>query len=354
MNAQRKLGRSGGAPSGGAPRPAGRRRAGFYLAGGLLAAALGLAAWRLAGPPDDWRAAAPADGAAQADGTVQAAATGQGLFERPPAAAAAAGDWSDPARRQSALQAVLAGRRSLLPLLEAVRRDCADRRDDARCRGWPDADLARLAPADAARLRRALTLKETVEHGLGALVQSTDRPLAERLAAVSAARRELAGADMARLLYGEEEARLGFQIAARDFAAGEAARLPQAERQARIEALRRQAYGDYYDTLAQAETPSERLYWAQLAAESGLPADQRAAVRQALRRDYLGAEMAGRLAAQDAADARHAAAMAGYRRDSAALLAEIRRRGEPERDAALAAELDGKSAALQAKWFGHS
>lgn len=328
------------------------RPSGWIAAGATLAAALAWLAWSEGGPPTDWRPA-PVAAAGGAPASDSGPAGGDGLFDRPSAAEAEAArpDWGDPAVRGSALQAVLAGQRSLAPLLAAVKRDC---RGDGRCAGWPETDLARLAPADSAKLRRALAMQAQVERELGALVQRTDRPLAERLAAVSAARRALAGEEAAQLLYGEDEARLGFRIAVQDFAAGEAARLPQAERLARIETLRRQAYGDYYETLRQEETPNEQLHWALMAAEAGLPASERAAVRQSLRRDYLGVEMAGRLAAQDAADARHAAAMAGYQRDSAALLAEIRTRGEPERDAALAVELDGKLAVLQAKWFGNS
>ncbi|MDK2123019.1 lipase secretion chaperone [Parachitinimonas caeni] len=324
-----------------------KRNAQVLLASSLVAA-LGLVGWNWleASPPADWP-------------TRPATVSPQNQSGASPPAASAVSpsrqtatdpeDWGSPAYRQTQLQSVLAGKRSLLPVLREAEITC---RFDAHCAGWPNADIARLPAAEAVRLQKALAARSAIEQKLAELVQRTDRPLAARLAAISTARRSVAGEEVAQLLYGEEEAQIRFTAAARQFVATEAAKLSQKQRQEQLDTLRRQHYGPYFDQLYRNESSEDRLYWSLKVAEAGVSSEEKAALRFQMRRDYLGDAMAQTLARQDANDRSHAEKMAGYQRDRAALLAELRQRGDLDSDRQLAAELETRLEALRKRWFG--
>ncbi|WP_143747073.1 lipase secretion chaperone [Chitinimonas sp. BJB300] len=255
-------------------------------------------------------------------------------------------DWTQPSQRIAALRATLAGKRSLPGLREEIRKGC-----NRGCEDWPEGDLAALTPPEANLIRRALAAQPAMEQAIASLVQDAHQPLAERLARIDATRNAVAGQDVTQLLYGEDQARLAFQAAAQDFIAKQAAATPTASRRQILDDLRRQHYGSYYDRLSAEEGPEQHLYWALAATEAGVTPAQRTEVRLKLRTEYLGASLAQQLAAQDADDMHHQQQAQGYQAARAALEADIRNRGNPEQNPALAIEQQDRLTELRLKWL---
>ncbi|MEH6460676.1 lipase secretion chaperone [Chitinimonas sp. JJ19] len=301
-----------------------------------LVTALTLSLWYL------WPAAQATTAAPTAITTpppVLAFSAATAIPARPPQQTAAA-------QRLAALRAVLAGQRSLLDLQAEVRRACKP-----ACPNWPEGELGALSPQEAHLLRRALAAHPTLDRAVSELVQDSQAPLAERLARINTARQQIAGTEVTQLLYGEQQAQIAFKAAAQSFLTGPAASLPPAARQQALDALQRQHYGSYYDHLVAQQAPAEKLHWVLAAAELGLNPAQRDAIRLQLRTQYLGADLARQLAAQDADDARHQLQAQGYQAARAALETALRQRGDPSRDPVLAAEWEAGLAALRQQWF---
>ncbi|MFC4160628.1 lipase secretion chaperone [Chitinimonas lacunae] len=318
---------------------------GWWRGGDPVAATV---AGRVAPPPAtaaEPKAAAPAKTAPQrAESTASA----------PPAPSVATVvqddgvNWADPAQRHALLREAGLGRRSLLSLLTEARLRCG-----GRCPGFPESELAGLPEAMRRLLQRALAARPEIERQVAELRLSTVLPLRERFALVKTARREHFGDEIARTLYGEEEAQLAFRLALADFARQEAASLPFEVRLARLEALRREHYGGYFDYLDAGESRWERLRQAETVALAGVSGEERTALLQTLRQVFLGDEEARQLAAQDAFDAAAASRAAAYRQARTALSKEIAQRGDPARDPQLAAERDSRLQALRQRWFGN-
>ncbi|MDM5176124.1 lipase secretion chaperone [Massilia sp. DJPM01] len=113
---------------------------------------------------------------------------------------------------------------------------------------WPDARAAAIAS-------RAIERLPAVKEAQARLVQDMDTPLSQRLQRLTALREATMGREEAQAWFGREKAQVGFSAAVNEFAAGEAAGMSLAARLARVEDLRGQHYGAFYDDLRAAEGP---------------------------------------------------------------------------------------------------
>lgn len=191
----------------------------------------------------------------------------------------------------------------------------------------------RLAPA-AARDAEALldqylayrdAARELFESGAGEL------PLARRIQRIRELRRGIFGAEVARVLFGEEEARWFVEVERRRVASDPD--LTPEERTDRLAALDEELPADVRET-RRATLAALRLRRdeARLREQGAGPAEI-----QALREERFGPEAAARLAALDAQRAAWAARLARYREARDELLAEEAEAPAPERAARLEA-----------------
>ncbi|MCE3606639.1 lipase chaperone [Massilia sp. P8910] len=113
---------------------------------------------------------------------------------------------------------------------------------------WPDSRAAAIAS-------RAIERLPAVKAAQSHLVQEMDTPLSQRLQRLSALREATMGREEAQAWFGREKAQVGFTAAVNEFAAGGAAGMSLAARLARVEDLRGQHYGAFYEDLRAAEGP---------------------------------------------------------------------------------------------------
>ncbi|MCB1168948.1 MAG: hypothetical protein KDK25_01370 [Leptospiraceae bacterium] len=110
-------------------------------------------------------------------------------------------------------------------------------------------------------------------------------------------RRQIMGDEAANLIYGYEEARVGFPGKFQDFMK-DTQGMPAEERLKKYEELRKEHYGNYYQTIKERE-PKFNTYDVELTLReeqlAGLDASQRDAKIREIREDYFGKEAADRM-----------------------------------------------------------
>lgn len=247
------------------------------------------------------------------------------------------------------LKAALAGSpdHDLLGLIRKAQHDCPERNDICLVR------ITTGLPADRqAQLREILQRLPLLAARLADMPMSMQQTFTERLAAIHAARVETLGQENARLLFGKEEALMGYQATLDHFIHTEAAQLPLAQRLAQAETIRRQALGPYWNSLTQGASGRRQQYQAELAL-SLLDADSepaQAQIKQQLRSRYLGAEQAARMARLDTFDAEQRARANVYTQEKQQILA----RYAGPTDAASANRRDSELNALRRRMFPDS
>lgn len=306
----------------------------------LLALGALLAAWRLTGEivPDE--VAGHAATTPTADAIPATATPTDDADERVAAEQSAVA---------KALNEALTGNpnHDLLALIRKAQHGCPERDDTCLIHLTNS-----LAPAQQAQLRDILQRLPRLAARLGDMPMSTRQDFAERLAAIHAARVDVMGADNARLLFGKEEALLGYQATLDHFVRSEAAQLPLAQRLARAEAIRREALGPYWSSLTSGDSDRQQRYQAELALRL-LDADSepdQARIRQQLRTQYFGAEQAARLARLDNFDAEQRARANAYQHEKQQILA----RYAGQSDTASASRRDSELNALRQRMFPDS
>ncbi|NHZ83923.1 hypothetical protein F2P44_32335 [Massilia sp. CCM 8695] len=178
---------------------------------------------------------------------------------------------------------------------------------------WPDSRAAATAS-------RAIERLPAVEEAQARLVQGMDTPLSQRLQRLSALREATMGREEAQAWFGRQKAQVGFTAAVNEFAAGEAAGMSLAARLARVEDLRGQHYGAFYEGLRAAEGPMGQyrieLGLARLDTSDAQAADQ---LRDRLRARHFPPERAQEIAQLEQRSERQQAQRSAYADELAAL-----------------------------------
>lgn len=250
---------------------------------------------------------------------------------------------------QNELKVALAGNpdHDLLGLIRKAQHDCPEHNDTCLIRA-----ASGLPAAMQAQLRDILQRLPLLAGRLGNMPMSMQQSFADRLSAIHAARVEIMGAENARLLFGKEEALLGYQATLDHFIQTEAAKLPLAERLAQAETLRQQALGPYRHSLAQGDGERQQQYRAELALSllDAKSEQEQAEIKQQVHSRYFGAEQAARQARDDSFDAAQRARANDYAQEKQQILA----RYAGQTDTASAAQRDQELNALRRRLFPDS
>lgn len=245
------------------------------------------------------------------------------------------------------LRAVQRGDVSLVSELWALRRNCPDDMERYDCNiRIRQFIMDKFAPPGNEQLVELFTKYLKYEEEMATFQMPDDLTLKEQYALIREKRRDFFGAEDAQLVFGLEEAKADYAVTYKDFTE-ETAGMSGDQRMAAYEAMRRKAYGQYYDSVV-AREPEFSKYETEVSLRdadlSGLVGTDRSAKMSELRTKYFGKDGAERMAQVDAQIAQREASQNEYKKAEADFLAN---------NAELkGAALDSKLMELRVKHFG--
>lgn len=236
------------------------------------------------------------------------------------------------------LRAVKRGDVSLVSELWALRRQCPDEMERYDCNiRIRQFIMDKFAPPGNEQLVELFTKYLKYEEEMSRFKMPDDLSLKEQYMLIREKRRELFGSEDAQLVFGLEEAKADYAVSFKGFTE-KTAGMSGDDRMAAYEQMRREAYGDYYDSVI-AREPKFSKYETEVSLRdtdlSGLAGDARSAKMSELRTKYFGKEGAQRMAAVDAQIAQRDSNLADYKQIEADFLANNAELQGEERDAKL-------------------
>lgn len=244
------------------------------------------------------------------------------------------------------MEMVRTGRISLVSELWRLRRSCPKdmKRYDCNIR-IRQFILSQYKPPGNERLAELLVKYLRYEE-IMSTYQIDEKDPVKRYELIKKKRRELFGSEDAALVFGFQEAQYDFRNRMKSFMAS-TKDMPGDKRMERYEALRKEAYGNYYDAVVDRE-PKFTTYDVELTLRENdlkaLEGEKRTTAVRELREKYFGKAGAERMAKVDQQIAKEQGAEQGYRAAEKSLLSE-----NPNLSAA---EKEAKLAELRKKYFG--
>ncbi len=201
------------------------------------------------------------------------------------------------------IRAAQSGEIRLVSELWALRRRCPEELDRYECNvRIREFLLEKFLPPGNERLVELFTKYLQYEEEMTTFEMPRDLPLRKQYELIRQKRREFFGTEDAKLIFGYEEAKADFAVAYADFQE-ETKGMSGDQRLAKYEELRKNVYGDYYDTVVSRE-PKFTKYETEVDLRSadlnGLDSSQRSANIREMREKYFGKDGADRMAAVDA------------------------------------------------------